>query len=312
MRIQPLTLLRGMLLVILAVGASASARAHDWPFHVDASERYITSVRMPPELHARPTTPTVSKLLRDFQIPPLAKVLRSTVREGLRFSNYMTVPQLFEFEPASTYPLIVSAPVNTAAPTPDAKRTQASVLAEHCLGEEYLPYDFSAVDTFVVDHSITQQQKDQVSSGVRNALANASRMHCEIIDQLHSARFAADAGQAIGALSSDLVKASQAAASSVAAVLSPFNPESLPKYVYLKTRSGIVLAPVHLAQQWQTHEAAPSLDAQVHLLVESGNEFRNAVSRQLRNVAESLHSIASLVAPGDGSRVATRRSANNW
>ncbi|GAB5405503.1 MAG: hypothetical protein Aurels2KO_37340 [Aureliella sp.] len=313
MSIHPLTLVRGLLLVILSVGAQARAKAHDWPFHVDASERYITSVRMQPVCQPPQAPNRVSKLLRDFQIPPLANVMRSTIREGMRFSRYMTVPPLFQFRTEASTQLIVSSPVDAAAPIPAEKTVPpAIVYAEHCLGEEYLPYDFCSDDTSLfASRTITEQQRRSVSSSIRDVLASTNRWHCELINQLHSAQFATDAGAAISSLSNSLVQSSHSTASKLAAELIPYNADSLPKYVYLQTRSGVVLAPAHLAQQWQTSEGEESGTRSIELLVESGNEIRSVVSQQIENIAQSLHSVAQLLAPASNERVATKATTSN-
>lgn len=311
MMVKPQNLLRYVFLIVFAGFNPLSAKAHDWPFQVDSSERFHTQVRFEPSAirSSYGSTDTAAEWLSSVTLQLGEYVSRRSFAVDLSLGKYCVLPEFFPAKKANVCSqlLEVAKPAAGIAPRPaDAMNTYV-VYSEHCFSDSYLPYDGPLVaensSELAKAHSLYAAG---ASAWAKDKLGRLSAWHCEFIEQCHSAQFAADLGAALGSLRFGR-SASSAAASGK---LEKLNSETLPKFVYLNTRGGIVLAPAELAKGWNVTQLA-SEESRPELLFDAANGLRAMVSSQLENIAGSLISVARVLEPSaDINRVAHRRIAS--
>ncbi|HBE72306.1 MAG TPA: hypothetical protein DDW52_29580 [Planctomycetaceae bacterium] len=256
------------IIVLVSIASVRTASANDWPFQVDLSGRGINVMRQEDSL-ARPTNATprlatrpnlkwseafnlfkVAKQLDYVQLLP--KVASKTEALGSYQSGWDKQPgaaqnrSIDPVQPAAK-DLLVRAALDEPAPTPVREsHTLAEIgYSEHCFGPSYLPYDYSLASNQSQEYGVTALQ-------TQAAFEFAADLHCRVSDQLISGEFATNFGERIA---SGIRQLSIQLENGIAATTKGWNvtvKDSLPKYAYLSSSSGMVLVPIELAQRWDS------------------------------------------------------------
>lgn len=310
MMVKPLNLLRYVLLIVFAVSNVSLVRAHDWsPFHVDCSERFHTQVRYEPPgmLASYATAETAAGWLSNLTAQWGEYVSRKTSVVDRSLAKYCVLPDLYPAQQLNEVgkQLVVRQPSDGVAPQPTVAMDKFIVYSEHCLSETYLPFD-NAFDgqQFRTQADVDSATNAIVSSWIADKLSRLSAWHCELIEECHSGQLATDFGSFLASQRIDRSTESDVAKG----MHTELNDATLPKFVYLNTRGGIVLAPAELASGWDATEPAIR-DSRPVMLFEAANDLRAMASAQLEGIAESLISVARILAPSsDVQRVARGRT----
>lgn len=319
MKTLPSTILR-CLVALIGIALVRPAAAHDWPFQVDLTGRGINVMRQVVSAtepaaaeYAKKPQLKWSEAFKLFEaakqldyvqlLPKVAPQREATINYAAIVNPLRSALQFSALTPLrpSHNNLIVHAALDQPAPVPAqatlAAKRQEPVLAEigyseHCFGPAYLPYDYQATRPQSAEvHYLTQEQTEAAVDFVAD-------LHCRVSDELVRGEFARDLGQG---LASGIRYMGGRLESGLAAAAAGWNGDlknALPKYAYLSSRSGMVLAPIELAERWGSADAGVELSPKsLELIQEVTSSVRSRIASTLDNIGGSFLYLSSQLAP---------------